>query len=244
MTDKPRQKSKKAITAKNQLTVSTLLFVDLISVLLSLMPSVAAFSLTGLFLYHGYAKTWLVLPLAPFVLFFSFIAIIFFIRICLPKLKPGRYKRELNKMTIAWFCHFSLSRAAKITGLISLLQSFNTLKYLYWRALGVRVSFQIMNSFDIDFVDCPLISIGKNVTIGSQVSISCHSDVGSLLFLSPVVIEDDVFIGMSVTIGPGTTLKKGAWIGYGNDLVNQTVEEHVKIATIKSMGSQSNKSER
>lgn len=174
------------------------------------MPSVAAFSLTGLFIYRGFSKTWLVLPLAPFVLFAVFIVIIALIRISLQILKPGRYKRELNKDMISWFCHFALARAAKIIGLTPLLQSFNSTKYLYWRAIGAKVSFQIMSSYDIDFVECPLITIGKNVTLASQVSISCHSDVGSLLFLSPVVIEDNVFISMATVIGPGTTIKQGA----------------------------------
>lgn len=233
MKEHSKTKTKKASANKGAISVSTLIFIDLISILFSLMPGVFAFCMTGLFIYHGYAKTWLVLLLAPFVLFFSFIAIIALIRICLPKLKPGRHKRELNKAMFSWFCHFSLSRSAKIWGLISLLQSFSVLKFLYWRALGAKVSFQIMNSFDIDFVDCPLISIGKNVTLASQVSISCHSDVGSLLFLSPVVIEDDVFIAMSVTIGPGTTVKKGAWIGYGNALVNQTVDEQERLPNIR-----------
>ncbi|HFD2233392.1 TPA: hypothetical protein ACF2PP_002803, partial [Legionella pneumophila] len=113
-------KNKKAPVKKSQLTVSLLIFIDLISILLSLMPGVAAFSLTGLFLYYGFSKTWLVLICSPFVLLFSFILIIALIRISLPKLKPGRYKRELNKTMIAWFCHFALSRAAKIVGLIHL----------------------------------------------------------------------------------------------------------------------------
>ncbi|MBL7481244.1 DapH/DapD/GlmU-related protein [Legionella bononiensis] len=233
MTEKA--KSKKSSPKKNQITVSSLLFIDLISLFLSLMPAVFAMSVTGLFIYHGYSKTWLVLPLAPFILFFTLIAIIFLIRISLPRLKPGRYKRELNRMMIAWFCHFALSRAAKITGFIFIIQSFNVLKFLYWRALGANVSFQIMNSFDIDLVDTPLITIGKNVTIGSNVTISCHSDVGSLVFMSPVVIEDDVFIGMATKIGPGTTIKKGAWIGYGNTLVNETVEENAKLGSIRAV---------
>ncbi|HGF0773690.1 TPA: hypothetical protein ACF71Q_000912 [Legionella pneumophila] len=226
-------KNKKAPVKKSQLTVSLLIFIDLISILLSLMPGVAAFSLTGLFLYYGFSKTWLVLICSPFVLLFSFILIIALIRISLPKLKPGRYKRELNKTMIAWFCHFALSRAAKIVGLIHLLQSFNVIKYLYWRALGIKVSFRVMNSFDIDFVDCPLISIGKDVTLASQVSISCHSDVGNYLFLSPVVIEDNVFVGVTTKIGPGTTIKKGAWIGYGNAFVNQVIEENAKIGNVR-----------
>jgi acetyltransferase-like isoleucine patch superfamily enzyme len=227
-TDKP-----KSTKSNPPVTTSMLIFGDLLSILLSLMPTVTAYSLTGLFIYHGYRTTWLVLPLAPFVLFFSFIAIIAGIRLCLPQLKPGRHKRRLNKIMVAWFCHFALSRAAKISGLIAIIQSFNVLKFFYWRALGAKVSFHIVNSFDIDFVDCPLISIGKNVTLGSKVTISCHSDVGSLLYLAPVVIEDDVFIGMSTDIGPGTTIKKGAWIGYGNALVNQVVEENTKLPTIK-----------
>jgi acetyltransferase-like isoleucine patch superfamily enzyme len=51
--------------------------------------------------------------------------------------------------------------------------------------------------------------------------------------LSPVVIEDDVFIAMSVNIGPGTTIKKGAWIGFGNALVNQVVAENTKLGNIR-----------
>lgn len=215
--------------------LSTLMFIvlDVFSFFLSLMPGVAAFSITGLFIYHGYAHTWFVLPFAPIVLFATFILIVASIRMCLPKLKPGRYKRELNKAMVSWFCHFALSRAAKITGLIPVLQSFNILKFFYWRALGAKVSFHMMNAFDVDFVDCPLITIGKGVTLGSQVAISCHSDVGSLLYLAPVVIEDNVFIGMSTVIGPGTTIKRGAWVGYGNSFVNQVVEENAKLDNVR-----------
>lgn len=226
-------KKRKGTGKKQELSTSMFIFLDIFSFFLSLMPSVAAFSITGLFIYHGYAHTWLVLPLSPIVLFFSFILIVAGIRLCLPKLKPGRYKRELSKAMIAWFCHFALSRSAKITGLTPVLQSFNILKFCYWRALGAKVSFQVMNAFDVDFVDCPLISIGKGVTLGGQVSIVCHSDVGSLLMLAPVVIEDNVFIGMSTVVGPGTTIKRGAWIGYGNSFVNQVVEENAKLDNVR-----------
>ena len=71
-------------------------------------------------------------------------------------------------MTFAWFCHFALTRSAKIIGLTPLLQSFNIVKFLL-ACTGSKVSFQIVNSFDIDFVDCPLITVGKNVTIASQI---------------------------------------------------------------------------
>ena len=140
MTEKSKAKSKKT-PGKTELSPSMLIIIDLVSILFSLMPGVAAFSITGLFIYHGYAHTWLVLPLAPFVLFASFILIIAVIRLCLPRLKPGRYKREMNQMTFAWFCHFALTRSAKVVGLAPLLQTFNIVKFFYWRALGANVSF-------------------------------------------------------------------------------------------------------
>lgn len=206
-----------------------MLIIDFISVIFSLLPNVIAFGLTGLFLYYFYSSTWLVLFLAPFVLFFSFIAIIYIFRLCLPKLKPGRYKRALNKPVVSWFCHFALGRAAKLSGLIRFLQAFNITKFLYWRALGAKVSFYITSAYDIDFVDNPLISIGKGVTIGSGVSISCHSDIGNCLILGKVTIEDEAFIAMSNAIGPNTTIKKGAWVGFGNALTNQVVDERQKL---------------
>lgn len=217
----------------SQLNITTMLFIDLISITLSLVPNLIALGLVGLFLACFNLNIILKIFLSPFILFFSFIAIIFIIRICLPKLKPGKYKRELNKMVVSWFCHFALGRAAKLSGLIRFLQALNITKFLYWRALGAKVSFYITCSYDIDFVDCPLISIGKNVTIGSETSISCHSDIGSYLLLGQVKIEDNVFIAMSNAIGPNTLIKKGAWVGYGNGIINQVIEENEKLKNIK-----------
>lgn len=222
----------KANPKKNKMTTATLLMIDVIAFFLSLMPAVVAYGVMGLFLVHTFSKTWFSLVFAPLVLFGSFIMVVAAIRLCLPKIKPGRYKRELNKAVLSWYCHFALSRAAKITGLLPVLQSFHVTKYLYWRALGAKVAFSITNSFDIDFVDCPLITIGSGVTLASQTTISCHSDVGKFLLLAPVVIEDDVFIGMANTIGPGTVIKKGAWIGFGNALVNQVIEENTRLKSV------------
>jgi acetyltransferase-like isoleucine patch superfamily enzyme len=224
---------KKVSKKKEQLGIPAMLIIDLISLIFSLLPNLIALGITlSLFLYSG-LNLWLTTFISPFVLFFSFIATIFILRMCLPKLKPGRYKREINKNVISWFCHFALGRAAKLSGLIRFLQAFNITKFLYWRALGAKVSFFITCSYDIDFVDCPLISIGKNVTLGSATNISCHSDIGGCLILGPVVIEDNVFISMSNVIGPNTTIKNGAWIGFGNALVNQVIEENEKLRGIK-----------
>ena len=222
----------KKATKNKHLPLSTMLIIDLISFVFSLLPNIVAFGLTGVFLYHTYHVSWFALLVSPIVLLGGFVLSIFLLRICLPNLKPGRYKKELNKAVVSWFCHFALGRAAKISGMVRVLQTFNITKFLYWRALGAKVSFYITNSYDIDFVDSPLIKIGKGVTIGSETSISCHADIGNCLILGKVIVEDNVFIAMSCTIGPNTTIKKNAWIGFGNPLTNETIGEGEKLKNI------------
>lgn len=215
------------------LDLVTMLIVDFLSVVLSLIPNLITFGAVGLFLTNSNLNVFLKIFLAPFIVFFIFMTTIFLIRICLPKLKPGQYRRSLNKAVVSWFCHFALGRAAKLSGLIRFFQAFNITKFLYWRALGANVSFYITCSYDIDFVDYPLISIGKGVTIGGATNIICHADIGNYLLLGQVKIEDDVFLAMSNTVGPNTTLKKGAWVGFGNALANQVIEEHEKLKNIR-----------
>lgn len=223
----------KKINKDTGLNLVTMLLVDFISIVLSLIPNLITFGVVGVFLTTSNLNICLKIFLVPFILFLTFITIIFLIRLCLPKLKPGQYRRALNKAVVSWFCHFALGRAAKLSGLIRFFQAFNVTKFLYWRALGAKVSFYITCSYDIDFVDYPLISIGKGVTIGGATNIVCHADIGNYLLLGQVKIEDDVFLAMSNTVGPNTTIKKGAWIGFGNALANQVIEEHEKLKNIK-----------
>lgn len=67
------------------------------------------------------------------------------------------------------------------------------------------------------------LKIGSNVIISRNVVLytNSHNYEGECLPFdasykeSPVVIEDNVWIGMNVTISPGTTIREGAVIGLG-----------------------------
>jgi UDP-3-O-[3-hydroxymyristoyl] glucosamine N-acyltransferase len=43
-----------------------------------------------------------------------------------------------------------------------------------------------------------------------------------------------VFIGMNTVIGSGTVIQEGAWIGYGNTLVNQVVEKGSRLDSTRA----------
>jgi acetyltransferase-like isoleucine patch superfamily enzyme len=78
------------------------------------------------------------------------------------------------------------------------------------------------------------ITIGKNVGIapGVKIMTSYHSEEGiqtpilhSKLIFKPVIIEDDVDIGIGAIILPGVTIGKGTQIGAGA-VVNKTIKPY------------------
>jgi len=63
-----------------------------------------------------------------------------------------------------------------------------------------------------------LIKIGNNVKIGAGVKIGDNDDHDDILDTkqAPVIIEDDVFIGMNSIVLKGVTIEKGTIIGAGS----------------------------
>ncbi len=89
--------------------------------------------------------------------------------------------------------------------------------------MGAQVPFQMNGSMGIDFVDLPLISIGHGSTVAEGVFMSAHSFTGNLLILSPVRIGDNVFLGLDVTVGPGTEIGSNSWVGSRNSFINDKI---------------------
>lgn len=92
-------------------------------------------------------------------------------------------------------------------------------------------------------VDCSVhgpLSIGKNVMMGPEVVILTHthkydnldvpmSEQGSII--KPIVIGDDVWIGMRAIIMPGVTIGKGVIIG-ANAVVTKDVPDYSVVGGI------------
>jgi acetyltransferase-like isoleucine patch superfamily enzyme len=81
----------------------------------------------------------------------------------------------------------------------------------FYKAMGMRVGRgSVINSTHIS--DPSLLHLGKKVTVGGSATIVAHYGQAGFLVLSPVIIEDDVTIGLRATIMGGVKIRKGAKI--------------------------------
>ncbi|MCO5142968.1 MAG: hypothetical protein M9962_07760 [Oligoflexia bacterium] len=210
--------------------------IDFLGIFLSLGPGIVAWSIALTYLHSIWtfsaAKFFLYSLLAPFLLIFSFIFVLWALRLFIPKQKRGVYPMGINKGTLTWFCHLGLSRSSIIAGISPLLNAFYLTKYLHWRALGMKIAYGVNTSIGVSFVDLSMITIGKGSTVSEGVHIACHTFVGDRLFVSPVEIGENVFIGMNCILGPKTKIGAGAWVGMGN-LISENITEGSKLDNFK-----------
>lgn len=206
--------------------------IDFLGLILSVGPGACAWSMVLVYIRSIWdlptVQFFALSLLSPFVLLFTFVAVLFMLRIILPKLKRGVYPMGLNLGTFTWFFHLGLSRASEVAGLRPFLNAFFFTKYLHWRALGMKIAYGVNTSIGVSFVDLSMITIGKGSTISEGVHIACHTFVGDRLFISPVVIGENVFVGMNCVMGPKTKIGNGAWIGMSN-LISDAIPEGAKI---------------
>jgi hypothetical protein len=208
------------------------IFVDIFGLFLSLGPGAIAWASGFLYLKMIFSLSAITFffcaLLFPIVLVVAFICPVFLMRILLPRLKRGVYPMGVNRGSITWFCHLGLSRSAEISGLRPLLNAFYLTKFLHWRALGMQIDYGVNTSIGVSFVDLAMIKIGKGSTISEGVHIACHTFVGDRLWISPVEIGENVFVGMNCILGPKAKIGNGAWIGM-NNLISDPVAPSAKI---------------
>lgn len=146
----------------------------------------------------------------------SFFACGFTAMIVLPiinKLFVGQLKQwkgpYYSLEAIRWYIH---------NGLLYLLR-YSFLEFVtpspfglwFYTAMGMKVGRNsVINSTHIS--DPSLIQIGHRVTIGGSATIVAHYGQAGFLVLSPVLIEDDVTIGLRATVMGGVKIRKGAKI--------------------------------
>lgn len=168
--------------------------------------------------------------LLPMVISLMYIGLCFFIRILIPKLKPGTYNLEKDSMVVYWYMHMSLSRSLNSTGLRAIIRSSNILKFLYYRALGAKIAYTANYSTDLEIVDPSLITMEQNVMVGGKCIISCHLIYNNKLVLKPITLKKNAFIQFNNTIAQGTTVGESAIIGNGNLLFDLNVPAHYRMA--------------
>lgn len=222
------------MTKKNRVSTGlppyAYVFLDTMSFILTVGPGAVGWSAVAFYVHEiwDHPYFFFLCLLSPFVLIAVFLLVLLVFRLLVPKLKRGVYPMGVNKGMLAWYCNLALSRSAEVAGVRPLLNAFYFTKFLHWRALGMKIAYAVNSSIGVSFVDLPLISIGKGSTISDSVHIACHTFVGDRLFVSPVEIGENVFIGMHCILGPKTKIGNNAWIGMHN-LVSEAIPEGGKL---------------
>lgn len=199
---------------------------DLLGFIYSVLPVTVTYLLLGWMIYSLYPS---LLYLSLFILFFPYIAsltllsIIFIFRLTIPKMKVGAYRVGLNKGFLSWSLNFYIGRTVALSGLKNFIMTNTILRFIYVRVMGSKISFQITGSMGVDFIDLPLIEVGKGCTLSEGVAMSAHTFTGDSLLLSAVKIGENVFLGMDVMVGPGTHIGTGTWVGARNAFIRDKI---------------------
>ncbi len=89
-------------------------------------------------------------------------------------------------------------------------------------------------NFNCNFIDDGKIIIGKNVMIAPNVTIATvghpiNPKMREYMYTDPVIIEDNVWVGASVTICPGIHIGENSVIGAGSVVVHDVPENSVAV---------------
>lgn len=213
------------------LSYVNLIMTDVLSMIFGLGPGLLTWFSTILYVRRIWDSEYFMglIWLAPLVLVFTFLITTFIFRMFVPKMKPGVYRLGFSRDFAAWYLTLCLGHGIRIFGLQPFFFTFYITKYLYWRAMGANIAYGVNSSLFLTLVDYPLITIKRGFSCGAYVHVACHTFVGDKLFLAPVTIEENVYLGMNTTVGPKSTIGEGSWIGFSNRIFQDRLPAGTKL---------------
>lgn len=207
------------------------LLADVTGYILTISPTIgAAFAVMYFFAnLESLIGLFLTIALSPVIFVASFIAVVFAIRLLLPRLKAGSFPVGFHRGFIAWSMHVALNRSVEILAMRNFIFNFHTTKYLYWRALGGKISFRTTCSLTSDVCDLPLIQIDEDCTLTTGVLLSAHVFFADKLILEPIRLRRKVYVGMNTTVFCGCDIGEESYIGTNNALFRDTLPPHTRL---------------
>jgi acetyltransferase-like isoleucine patch superfamily enzyme len=204
------------------------IFSDFLAIVICPSPLIGAIFLSY-FILSEIHNVYLYITLFAVSLMLSFIFFIFMWRLVLPPLQPGVFAVGINKGFIAWWTHSLLARSARMCGLQSMIHGIPVLRFLYWRALGAKVPYNINTSYSITIHDAALIEIGSGTMLAEDTVLSGHLVRGDKILVAKVKIGQNVFVGRNTYVGPRTRIGNSAWIGMGNHLSGNVIADNERV---------------
>jgi len=135
------------------------------------------------------------------------------IRLCLPRVRAGRYAFPSHQHALVWLLHFGLQRLMYLPVWRHLIFAFSSLRWGLLRALGARVAFDVDMSSDVLVGDPSLVEVGAGTMIGAGCALSGHVIEQGSLVLAPIRIGRGVEVGGGTVVGPGVEIGDQAVVG-------------------------------
>lgn len=101
---------------------------------------------------------------------------------------------------------------------------------MWLRLWGSQVGQQVYWTPGLEIADRGLLSIGDRVVFGHRVGLSSHivkpKRDNLMLYVSPITIGDNSFIGAGSYLGPGATVSTGGYLRARSEVYPNKMVEH------------------
>jgi acetyltransferase-like isoleucine patch superfamily enzyme len=138
----------------------------------------------------------------------------------LPKSLPGKYSLfspEYYKILRLQETNEIILNSSFINNIVNRIE---IIRNLIHSLLGVRGSKSIILAPDVVLLDPHMLTLGKDVFIGSRTILSPHLVMGNYMLLQPITIGDRVLVGAYCTLSYNTEIGEETKIDYGVEIYN------------------------
>jgi len=154
-----------------------------------------------------------------------------------PKKLVGSIKASSNRRNIGIF-RFILKRISNyFFGWIAYYCPINSIRILLHRWRGVKIGENVFIGYQciLDHSYPEYLYIGDNVSLAGDVYLLAHSNPfkhfkGTLLsYVAPVIIKENVWLGIRTTVLPGVVIEKNSVISAGA-VISKNIPEYVIVS--------------
>lgn len=166
----------------------------------------------------GMEELWirvLAFPAAYVALVVGFLFGVILARVFLVRsIEPGEFELSRRK-AVPWIAADSFMHMYRRHPLHRYIDDFAPIRYVFYRMMGAVVDRTFFFGPGTRILDPWLTEIGKNVMIGSYVTITAHAVEADTVTLAPVKVGDGALIGGEATLLPGVQVGECAVVAAG-----------------------------
>jgi acetyltransferase-like isoleucine patch superfamily enzyme len=151
-------------------------------------------------------------------------------RLVQPRLQPGRSEAG-SRAFLAWGLNSVFQGIFTAAFCADQIHLLFWLRYTYYRLMGMKLFPSTIIGTGCDLRQVELIELGRGVTIGMNVTLSCHINPdGKSHVQGPIRIGAGSLIGTGCRIGPGSLIGQNCVVGANSSLSpNVVLEDDVRI---------------